>query len=133
MLKEELPFYDVGTIRINNHGDPAKVWDEVETIYFNLEGEEQGFALFTYPRTLDASLYSEMGNVLVSYWANERANHRSKIVLVSSPKLLNVKQLNRLQVAAPTEHYFLEHDDHASKYPVSLQIFLKPERGLLDV
>lgn len=133
MLKEELPFYDVGTIKSNFHGDPKKVWDEVDAIYFNLSGEEEGFALFTYPKTLDASLYSEMGNVLVSYWANERAQQQFKSVMISSPRILKATQHARIQVTPPTEHYFLEHDDHASKYPVSLQIFLRPERGLLDV
>jgi len=132
MLKEALPFYNIGHIRSSFHADPSNVWDEVEAIYFHLTGEEQGFALFTYPRTLDASLYSEMGNVLVSYWANERASKHSKSVLISSPRVLGNKQLERLRLSIPSEHYFLEHDDQASKYPISLQIYLRPERDLLD-
>lgn len=135
MLEKDLPFYDIGLIRkIPNQPEILEQdSEEVESIYFGLSGEDQGFALFTYPRTLDASLYSEMGNVLVSYWANERAMNNQTSVLISSPKILNHKQLDRLKFSSPIESYALEHDDNQTRYPIALQIFLRPTGGLLDV
>ncbi|MCM2324398.1 MAG: hypothetical protein NDJ90_14160 [Oligoflexia bacterium] len=124
MLREALPegfdFYSLGTLVVapeptGTLDDPAEL-AELAFVAFRYSGDEQGLILTAFDRGLDSSMYTEMGNVLASRFADRLSRLSDGVgVGISPPLALEAEPARRLlQAAAQRRTERLFHHVHGN-------------------
>ena len=105
-MVEALPtafdFYHLGRIELEDESSPET--HEIDAgfasdhfgIGYRLEGERRGGIVLCVAKGLDASVYSEAGNIIASRFASALAKHDQREVTVSPPLLLSSMRLKAL-------------------------------------
>ena len=136
LLEESLPpsfdFYHLGRIEL----DDAKIPIDLEghfAIGFRFEGEARGVLLLLVGEGLDASTYSEAGNIIASRMASDLYAHHGLDVTISPPHVLSDKQLKAVFAAGTrplSARAYVHRHRELGKLGVPLQAVLLPAAPL---
>jgi hypothetical protein len=100
-LTEALPaqgfdFYHLGQVLPEAPGGAPEDLADLRAMAFTLQGESRGVFAVAFDRALDASTYTELGNVLASRFADGLSRARGHAVLISPPRELEGSRLAAL-------------------------------------
>lgn len=95
-LPEQFPFYHLGEVALTE--EPPTSWSEegVNAFAFSLRGDIEGLLLVAVDSAEDASLYSEVGNLLASGLANKLDSAEGLDIVISPPQPIETARLRAL-------------------------------------
>ncbi len=129
-LPGEFKFYNLGEVKMeqsdsNIHFDP-----ECISIAYRIYGDFSALIILRFEKDLDQSLYSEMGNIIVSQLATRLNTDQGAVLMISAPKILSESQFKKLGVEDNTNfrrtysHFFRD-----SVIPIETLILSAPLEG----
>lgn len=94
-LPQDFDFYHLGKVKKQTESQEVKNinLEGVDSVAFKLSGDINSFLIFLFPKDADLSLYSELGNIVVSQIANQLSKDKNLDVVISPPIPLNEAQL----------------------------------------
>ncbi len=92
-LPPNFQFYHLGEVKINSTPSPIQ---DPGAIAYRIYGELSAILILLFDRDLDHSIYSELGNIIVSQLSHRISTETGLELMVSSPQFLNADQLQRL-------------------------------------
>jgi hypothetical protein len=99
-LPETFPFYGLGTVSRVERGSSASplsvLIEGKAAVSFRLLGDPAVLLIVLFDETLDASMYSELGNILASKLCQGLSEEGEGDLMVTPPLQLNSQQLSRL-------------------------------------
>lgn len=93
-LPKTFDFYHLGKVELQ--AQSFDIDPESTAVAFRIQGDVAVWAIVFFARELDASTYTELGNVLASKIATYLNSQIGTEVMVSSPHMLNSPQLERI-------------------------------------
>jgi hypothetical protein len=94
-LPNQFDFYHLGEVERCEQGDELFL-DDLSSVAYKINGDVNGLMITLVPQGLDLSVYSELGNILASRLATALTEKLGLDVMISSPSLLKVEELQRL-------------------------------------
>ncbi|MGK5086301.1 hypothetical protein WDW86_01985 [Bdellovibrionota bacterium FG-2] len=95
-LPESFPFYHLGEVTKLTPALPHEKKipvlapsDELKTIGYSLQGDFQGVLLVQFDRSLDFSVYAEMGNIIASQLVTTLSARKEMDLAVSPPQKIS--------------------------------------------
>jgi CheY-specific phosphatase CheX len=136
-LPERFDFYHLGEVQKTSFTVQApKVTEEIlatiedySAISFSLFGDIRGVLIFLFDKGLDASTYTEMGNILASQLASHLAERHGVDEMISPPILANserVASLLKAQTDIATQSYTHVHQGNS----VTVRMLIIPSSDL---
>jgi hypothetical protein len=137
LLPDELPFYHLGEIRRADDaaagegvaGAAEADFAQLRGVGFRLAGELNGVFIIAFDRDLDASTYTEMGNVLASRLATEMSRRAGRPVRLSPPHALEGAPLRELLTGPAGESFRFIHHWRGTAIPVRARFAPVEESG----
>lgn len=133
LLPENFDFYHLGPVQALSEATPFVNPDEetkgtdLQGIGYSLQGDVQAAVLLLIPAGLDTSVYSELGNIIASQFADGLAKDSGCDVLVSPPRIMAKAALERLirgsDLMAKKTYHFL---DNGNVVQIEVQILYAP-------
>lgn len=113
-LPESFPFYSFGQVTRREPAQSAKPLAEIlagkSGVSFRLLGEPAVLLVVLFDSELDASMYTEMGNILASKLCQSLSEQGEGDLMITPPLTLGAQQLARLLRANyPYIHRSYEH------------------------
>jgi hypothetical protein len=95
-LPNQFPFYHLGTIEQNREPQAQADWDDLLVIAYSLKGDLDAVFLIGIEKGLDASVYSEAGNIMASRLVTALDREAGLDVVLSPPQILSDELFTKL-------------------------------------
>jgi len=106
-LPDSFKFYHLGEVRAEDSEEsPNAFYDDIHEstlISYRFEGDVKGLILVAIEKELDISIYSEMGNIIASRFANS-LSRLGQDVMICSPTILDSKKVSQLLKFSTDNH-----------------------------
>jgi hypothetical protein len=94
-LPREFDFYHLGQVSIHEEIIPTD-FSEMKAVGFSFQGDLRGLMVLLFDEGLDASAYTEMGNVLAARIATQLSKERGLEIMISPPSAMPRERLEQL-------------------------------------
>jgi hypothetical protein len=95
-LPDQFEFYHLGTIEQNRTPETQIDWDDLLVIAYSLKGDLDAVFLIGIEKGLDASIYSEAGNIMASRLVTALDREAGLDVVLSPPQVLSTDLYTKL-------------------------------------
>ncbi len=95
-LPDSFDFYHLGTVKQESHASIGYTAEKTCSIVFHLQGDLEAWVMILFDHELDTSLYSELGNLIVSKIANYLSAKNGLEIMISPPQSLNHAQAKKI-------------------------------------
>lgn len=97
-LPSHFEFYHLG--KVTQQSSPCEFQDKC-SVLFRIYGDIQAWIILVFESDLDFSVYSELGNLLVSQIANQLSSRNGLDVMITPPQLLREDQAIKITENSP--------------------------------
>jgi len=127
-LPQRFEFYHLGEVELMEVNEPIS---DATAVGFRLYGDLSALVIVLFPRALDISTYSELGNVIASRMATQLNTQNGIEVMVSPPQSIGENQLKQIiQRVNPITRRTYAHFYMDSVIPVETLVLPTPSEGL---
>jgi hypothetical protein len=127
-LPERFQFYHLGDVELQSYEIHV---EDTSAVAIQLFGDLRALVVVLFPKDLDVSTYSELGNVLASKIANHMSLQNQIDIVISPPQILNRTQIDQLSKSESsiTKRTYT-HCYKNTVIPVSTWILPAPSEGI---
>src|SRR4051812_47893563 len=117
----DFDFYHLG--RVEEQAELMLSLQDCSAIAFQLRGDATAWVVVIFSKELDSSVYSELGNILVSKMATQLNLQAGADVIISPPHFLSPPQVEKILLASqPLERKTYGHFYQNSVIPIETWI-----------
>jgi chemotaxis protein CheY-P-specific phosphatase CheC len=92
-LPDQFEFYHLGQVALQSTNSSL---EDANAIAFHIAGDMMAVVVLLFAKGLDSSIYSELGNILVSRLATQLNQKDGIDLMISPPQSLTENQLNQI-------------------------------------
>lgn len=125
-LPEGFPFYELGIVTAESTEKITLIENSIKNciaIGFRIYWETDAWFIVLFPQERDASLYTEMGNILASQFATRLSKDEDQELMISPPQNISISLLKKwIKTNPPITQKTYWHLFKGKSYPLQILV-----------